>query len=332
MVDVTPIVPTLAAVYMTSGTTGSLSDEAMNEVDMTSMGYPRYTVYEITAAAKRYLDRSVTPVFQHDSGGDNNFVTQAGTVEYAGGRIILSTPRGSSDVVRCHSGDYFTTITKCMGGSIAKLTNGPALVEVPLLGDAYVRRYPTLKDFSLSLDSFLVLTQAEVTSTADAANGHLTFKHVAGGTGGNSITVDINDPGGDGSLTFSVAGNAITITLAYASGAVTSTAAQVLAAFNSDPAIKALGVVAERPAGSTLAGLMADSGGALSLAGGLAYNDFDSLYGDPLIVMLYSNTTNDSRFEGYAYLETEDWTFDPKNVIMETINFKGDGVLYFRPA
>jgi hypothetical protein len=332
MVDVSPIVPTLAAVYRTSGTTASLSDEAMQEVDMTTWGYPRYTVYEITDASKRYLDRSVTPVFQHDSGGDNNFVTQTGTVEYAGGRIVLSTPRGSSDVVRCHSGDYFTTISKIMGASVSKLTNGPALVEVPLLGDAYVRRKPTLRDFSMTVDNFLVFTQAEVTSTADALNGHLTFRHVPGNTAGNSITVDINDPGSDGALAVSVTGNAITITLAYATGAVTSTATQVLAAVNAKPEVKALGVVAEIPSGSTGAGLMADSSGALSLAGGADAADFYALYGQPLILMLYANTTNDTRMEGYAYIETEDWTFDPKEVISETLSFKGDGPLYFRPA
>ena len=332
MVDATPIVPTLAAIYTTSGTTASYSDEAMNEVDMTSLGYPRYTVYEITDATKRYIDRSVTTVFQVQPGGIGGFSTLTGTVEYAGGRIVLSTPRGSSDVVRIHSGDYFTTITKVMGASVSKLTTGPTLVEVPLLGDAYVRRYPVLRDFSLSVDAFLVLTQAEYTTTAGGANANLKFKHVAGGTGGNTYTVDVVDPLGDGALTVSVAGTATTITLAYASGAVTSTALQVMSAVNSSPECKAIGLIAELPSGSTGAGLMVDEGGAATLSGGLDYNDFEDLYGDPLILMLYVNTSNDTRMEGYGYIETEDWTFDPKNVIMETINFKGDGPLYYRPA
>jgi hypothetical protein len=331
MVDATPIVPTLAAVYMTSGTTGDLSNEAMQEVNMTSMGYQRYTVYEVTAAAKRYLDRSVAPVFEKDGGGDGKFATVTGTVEYAGGRIVFATPKGSADVVRCASAKYFTTITKVMGASISKLTNGPSLVEVPLLGDAYVRRYPVLRDYSLSVDSFLVYTQAEI-SSADALNSRLLFKHVPGGTGGNTKTVELIDPAGDGSLSIAVAGDAVEITLAYATGAVTSTANQVKSAFNSDPAVKALGLIAETPSGSTGAGLMADSGSALALAGGLDYNDFYALYGDPLIIMMYVSTSGDTRMEGYAYIETEDWTFDPKNVVSETINFKGDGPLYYRPA
>ena len=332
MVDATPIVPTLAAVYMTSGTTGALSNEAMNEVNMTSLGYPRYTVYEITDAAKRYLDRDTVPVFEVQAGGIGGWTPTTGTVEYAGGRVIFATPKGSADNIRCASGDYFTTITKVMGASVSKLTTGPTLVEVPLLGDAYVRRYPVLKDFSLSVDAFLVLTQAEYTTTAGGANANLKFKHVAGGTAGNTYTVDVNDPGGDGSLTVSVAGTATTITLAYASGAVTSTALQVMSAVNSSPECKAIGLIAELPSGSTGAGLMVDEGGAALLAGGLDYNDFEDLYGDPLIIMMYVNTSSDIRMEGYGYIETEDWSFDPKNVIMETINFKGDGPLYYRPA
>lgn len=331
MVDVTPIVPSLAAIYTTSGTTAALSDEAMQEVDMTSLGYPRYTVYEITAATKRYLDRSVAPVFQHDSGGDNNFVTQTGTVEYAGGRIVLSTPRGSSDVVRCHSGSYFTTITKIFGASVSKLNNGRSLVEVPLLGDAYVRRAPTLTDFDMSVDAFMVLNQAEKLTTAGGANANLLFKHLAGGTAGNSYTVNIVDPGSDGSLSVSVSGTATTITLAYATGAVTSTATQVMGAVNSKPECRAIGLAAILPAGSTGAGLMQDEG-PLTLTGGLDANDFYSIYGVPLIVMLYTNTSNDTRMEGYAYIESEGWTFDPKNVVSETLTFKGDGPLYYRPA
>jgi hypothetical protein len=332
MVDATPIVPTLAAIYMTSGTTAAFSDQAMSEVNMTSLGYQRYTVYEITDASKRYIDRSVAPVFQVQPGGTGGFNTLTGTVEYAGGRIITSTPLGSSDVVRIHSGNYFTTITKVMGASIAKLTTGPQLVNVPLLGDAYVRRYPVLRDFSLSVDSFLVYTQAEVTSTADAAQGHLRFKHVPGGTGGNTKTVEIVDPGSDGSLGITVAGDAVTVTLAYATGAATSTANAVKGAFNADPAVKALGLIAETPSGSTGAGLMADSTTPLALSGGLDYNDFYALYGTPLILMLYVSTSGDTRLEGYAYIETEDWTFDPKNVVSETLSFKGDGPLYYRPA
>ena len=331
MVDVTPSVPTLAAIYTTSGTTAALSDEAMQEVNMTAMGYQRYTVYEITAAAKRYLDRSTAPVFQADQ-NDGNWATITGTVEYAGGRIILSTPRGSADNVRIHSGSYFTTITKIFGASVSRITNSHTLVEVPLLGDNYVRREPTVRDFELSVDSYLVLTQAEKTTTAGGANANLTFKHAPGGTAGNSITVDVNDPGAPGALAVTTVGTAVTVTLAYSAGAVTSTANQVMSAVNSSPEAKALGLIAELPSGSTGVGIMADEGGAITLSGGLDANDFEDLYGDPLIVMLYVSTSGDTRMEGYAYIESEGYTFDPKNVVADVLMFKGDGPLYYRPA
>jgi hypothetical protein len=331
MVDVTPIVPTLAAVYTTSGAVGALADEAMNEVNMTSMGYQRYTVYEITDPAKRYLDRAVVPVFQADSGGDSNFKAITGTVEYAGGRIVLATPRGSADVVRANSGSYYTTITKIFGASVSKIGASHNLVDVPLLGDAYVRRKPTVRDFDLSVDSYMVLTQAEALFDDGPANADLVFRHLPGGTAGNAYTVEINDPGKDATLSIAVTGTDVVIELAYATGAITSTAVQVMSAINSDPACRAIGLGAYLPGTTTGSGKMVAEG-PLTLAGGLDANDFEALYGTPLIVTLYVNTTNDTRMEGYAYIETEGYTFDPKNVVMDTLTFKGDGPLYYRPA
>lgn len=331
MVDVTPIVPTLAAVYTTGGAVQALSDEAMSEVNMTALGYQRYTVYEITDVTKRYLDRGTVPVFQKQPGGIGGWVSLTGTVEYAGGRIVLSTPLGSSDNVRVSTGNYFTTITKVFGASVSKINNSKTLVEIPLLGDTYVRRAPTVRDFDLSVDSYMVLTQAEKLTTAGAANGNLRFKHITGGTAGNLYTVHLIDPGAPGALTIAVTGTDVDITLAYATGAVTSTANQVMAAVNADPACRAIAFIAEMPAGSTGAGLMAAEG-PLTLSGGLDANDFENLYSTPLIVILYVNTSTDVRMEGYAYIETEGYTFDPKNVVMDTITFKGDGPLYYRPA
>ena len=249
---------------------------------------------------------------------------------YAGGRIVLATPLGSSDNVRCASGSYFTTITKVFGASVSKITNGYTLVEVPLLGDTYVRRKPTVRDFDLSVDSYLVYTQAEATFDDGPVNADLKVKHLAGGTAGNSYTVDLQDPGAPGSLSVAVTGTAVVVTLAYATGAVTSTANQVMSAINSSPECKAINLGAEIPTGNGSGIMVAE--GPLTLAGGLDTNDFEDLYNDPLIVMLYVNTSNDTRLEGYAYIETEGYTFDPKNVVMDTIQFRGDGPLYYRPA
>lgn len=332
MADVSPTVSTLAAVYTTSGTTAAIDLEPMREVNMTAQGYPRYTVYEITAPEKRYLAREVTPTFHADSGGSGLFSPITGTIEYAGGRIILKVPRGSADVVQCMTGKYYTTITKVFGASVSKLNNGSSLVEVPLLGDAYVRRYPTLKDFDVSVDNFMVFTEAQVTTTADAVNGHLTFQHVKGGRDGNDIRVEILHGTGTAPASLNVSGTTITITLADTSGVPTSTAYDILRLVNASPECKQLGVLARLPAGSTGLGLMAPSGGALYLTGGLDANNFYALYNIPLIIMLYVDELADTRMEGYCYIETEDWTFDPKTVVSETLSFKGDGPLYYRPS
>ena len=123
----------------------------------------------------------------------------------------------------------------------------------------------------------MVFTEAEVTTTADAVNGHLTFQHVAGGPAGNSITVEIVNPGSSSPLNVSVSGNAISVILAYDT-AVTSTAYDVLRAVNVNPECKSLGVLARLPSGSTGLGLMADSGSPLALTGGLDAENFYELY------------------------------------------------------
>ena len=63
-----------------------------------------------------------------------------------------------------------------------------------------------------------------------------TFGHL----GGNSLTAQLVDPGGanNAPLSVSLAGNAIRVSLATnATGAITSTAAQVVAAINANPAV-----------------------------------------------------------------------------------------------
>jgi hypothetical protein len=148
---VTPIVPSLAAVYVTSGTTATLTNEAMNSTDES------FTAYEITNVEKRYLDESVAPVFEADTAGNGTFATITGTIQYVGGRIILAAPRGEEDVVRCASGKAFVR-RKLLGASIAKLNSDNSLVETPLLGEGFVRRIPVMKDFSFTCDAYMVYT------------------------------------------------------------------------------------------------------------------------------------------------------------------------------
>jgi hypothetical protein len=324
----------LCALYTTSGATGALSNEAMSNVDLTAVGYTAYTVYEITAAAKRYLPRTETFVFEADTSGDGKFATVTPTkVDYPGGRIYLSAARNSDDVVRCASGKYYTTITPLLGASVSKLNFGPQLVEVPLLGDSYVRRFPTVTDWTFNVDAYKCKGVAEYTTNlAGATNNDLTFYH-SGGTAGNSITIELSDPGVASPLSVAVAGNVVTVTLASSAvPAVTSTANQVMDLVNSDGKCVTLGFRAKLAPGNTGIGLMASTGGAKALTGGLNAQDHTAKKGVELIAIFYYSTSGDARYEGYCQFESEDWTFDPKSVQIEALSFKGNGPLYRRTS
>jgi hypothetical protein len=69
-----------------------------------------------------------------------------------------------------------------------------------------------------------------------------------------------------------------------------------------------------------------------SLAGGLNAQDHTAKKGVKLIAIFYTNTSGDARYEGYCYLESDDFTFDPKSVQTETLNFKGTDYLCRRTA
>jgi len=323
----------LCALYTTSGATAALTNQAMSNVNLTAEGYTAYTVYEITDATKRYLPRTETFVFQADTSGDGKFATITPTkVDYPGGRIYLSAARNSDDVVRCSSGKYYTTITPLLGASVSRLTFGPQLVEVPLLGDSYVRRFPGVTDWTFSVDAYKCKGVAEYTTSLAGTNNDLIFYHAPGGTAGNSITIELSNPGADSPLSVAVAGNVVTVTLAYASGAVTSTANDVMALVNSNGKCVTLGFRARYAPGNVGTGKMATTGGAKALTGGLNAQDHTAKKGVELIAIFYYSTSGDARYEGYCQFETEDWTFDPKSVQIEALTFKGNGPLYRRTS
>ena len=322
----------LCAVYTTSGATASMTDEAMQHVDLSTAGYEKYTVYEITSTTKRYMDKSVAPVFEADVGGNSIFSTVTPTkIEYAGGRIYLATARGATDVVQCHSGDYFTTVTALLGGSVSRLNYAPTLVEVPLLGDSYVRRFPTVTDWSFSVDAYKCKGVAVYETAMAGDNNDITFLHSVGGTAGNSYTITMTDPGAPGSLSVAVAGTDITVTLAYAGGVITSTANDVIALINADGYCADINFRAIQKASNTGAGVVTALG-KQTLAGGLNAQDHTAKKGVILIVIFYTSTSGDARYEGYAYLETVDFNWDPKSVQLETLNFKGTDYLCRRTS
>ena len=90
---------------------------------------------------------------------------------------------------------------------------------------------------------------ASLTTNLDRADDDLAFTALAEGADGEAVTVEYVDPGAASQpLSVSVAGQAITVNLATdATGAVTSTAAQVMAAINADAQASALVQVSLAP-------------------------------------------------------------------------------------
>jgi len=78
------------------------------------------------------------------------------------------------------------------------------------------------------------------TLTVGSSNAGIKFTAVTPGTSGNSITITYTNPMANNTLSVSVTGTAINVDLGYASSAITSTAANVLAAINASTAAKAL--------------------------------------------------------------------------------------------
>ena len=328
-----PSTTALATVKTTSGTTGSLSGEAMEELDLTTLGYPRYSVYQITDPTKRYLARSAVPTFEYDADGGTTWVTLTpAEIQYAGGCIVLSTPLTVDADVQCKSATYYTTSTTLLGGSVARISNGPQLVDTTMLGDGYTRRFPTIKDWSMTLDTFVVSSCASYTTNMTGhTNNDIVFEHAAGGTGGNSYTITLTNSGGTNALSIAVTGTAVDITLASTSGTITSIASDVITAVNNSPACQFIKFTARNATGNDGTGLVEDFT-VQSLTGGVDPVNHTAKHGITLIVELYLSSSADSRLEGYAYLESIEDNFDPKDVVKENLNFKGDGPLYYRTS
>jgi Divergent InlB B-repeat domain len=88
---------------------------------------------------------------------------------------------------------------------------------------------------------------ASLTTSLSGANNDLVYTARTAGTGGNSISVQYLDPGVTASLSVSVAGTAITVTLGRAGGSITSTAADVRTALAADSGANALVSVGNVP-------------------------------------------------------------------------------------
>jgi len=150
-----------------------------------------------------------------------------------------------------------------------------------------------------------------------------------GGVDGNGYSLTLVDPGTTGSLSVSILGKDITATLAYATGAITTTASQLAAAINC-PAVLAAGIVAKVTDGETGAGIVA----ALSktnLTGGIDAEDY-SEETSKVVVVLYTDETNDKRYEGFGIIQKFNPNIDAGALIKSSLTFKSHGPtgIYYR--
>lgn len=107
---------------------------------------------------------------------------------------------------------------------------------------------------------------------AGVANGGISWTSREAGRDGNSLSVELVDPGGNNAaLAVSETAGAIEVSLATdGSGAITSTAADVIAAVRADPGLYEL-VTVKHADGSTGAGVQVAEGPVQFAGGGVGY-------------------------------------------------------------
>jgi hypothetical protein len=313
----TPRTGATSAVYSVKGATGSLTNEPMNEIGADPY-YAVHTCYEITDPTKRYLVRTAAATFWYKAGGTGSWLALTPSeVQYAGGRIVIPA-LSVGDTVSC-TATYYTTITKAIGGSVAKIADKVNLVAIPLLGDLFTRRYPTLRSWSLTLDEFIMLTNAAY-STAQASNKDLTWWHMPGGVAGNSCTITY----AAGTFGVAVVGTNITVSIG-----TSRTANEIMALANLSPAVRAIGVHVDLASGSDGTGVPV-AFTVQNFVGGLDIEDNHAKFGVPLIAIIYDVESAHMRYEGYCYLESADNSFPPAEVIKGTLTFQSDDALWYR--
>jgi len=315
-----PVPGSYCRVYFASDGSGTISDVAMSEVDLSSQGYPRYSVFEIPSATYRYLNPDEVPVFQRQVHGSGDWETlNPANIEYCGGRIYLQSPINSDDNVRCHSGKYYT-LTELLGAATMSFTETVESQEITCLHDSFVSRYPTVDSWNASLDVFWARKCAEYTTSGGNANSHIRFWHYPGGEAGNDITITLSDPGSNNQpLSIEVSGTDVTVSLATdEDGDIVSTASEVAAAINASAECRTIGLMAHTKAGESGDGVVSAMT-SQSLVGGLDAQNFVELKGSRLVFVFYDVYEDDRRHEGYGMIEEVSWTGGPKDVVKMSI-------------
>lgn len=152
---------------------------------------------------------------------------------------------------------HVLTIDGTKGGfTRSSVVYGPFLVGTDWLVDGDVS--VAIADYTAAHNAYIYpnagapddAAQAALTVNPTGDDNGLIFTARAYGTEGNSISVEYVDPGADAALSVSVFRQAITVNLAYAEEAITSTAAEVLAAIEAHSEANQLVTVAIQTADS----------------------------------------------------------------------------------
>ena len=305
----------------------SLSDEAMEEVNLSPF-YPRYTVYRIADVAKRCLLNDVIPVIQRETGGVGgvwNVVTQV-EIWFPAGYVRFTTPNGSSDALRAHSGHYL--VPELIFGCATKTFETSTVAgEITCEGDTGVMRYPKQDDWKATLAVFHAKLKAGLEVAGGNPNSTIVLRHEPGGVAGNAITFAMVAPS-DEALSVGVVGDDITVYLAK-STTITSTAKSVIKALNNSVAVKALGIVAGQKGTETGAGIV-DTKTQTSLTGGLDEIDYTSFKGKIMIWRFYPNKLTNDMYVGYGLLKSIDWQGSPTDFIKANISVDGSNYPLYR--
>jgi flagellar hook protein FlgE len=195
--------------------------------------------------------------------------------------------------------------------------------------------------------------QQAALTTAFGADNDLTFTAVNYGGEGQDITVEYLDPGAANQpLSISLTGDAVTVNLATdAGGAITSTAAQIMAALNADVSVSALmttslasatgGGVVPAMAATNLAGVTegaywdyyvyisaADAAGGVATLGASGYLSFDT--DGQIDEAMSAQVVNSFDFaDGATPGQTIDMDYTPDGGITPTTQLYGSSAVYY---
>jgi hypothetical protein len=299
----------VGALYLASGTSATLADEAMQEVNLTAEGRPRYTVYEIASADHRYADDGTALVFQADTAGNGSFsAITPYKIEYPGTRIYLSAARGATDVIRCHSGKYIP-MTMCIGAMNWSLDASWETDKIMLLRDTAKTTIMKQKQWSAQATLALAKTCAAYTTALTGSMNNIYFVDNNGGVGGNGATggytITYADPGGvSATLSISMSGNDITVNLGRAASAINTTSNAIVNLWGISAILRELKVTAAIKTGEDGTGLVTALA-KQNFAGGLNSVDYSGVSG-LAVAVFFSDYDADARWEDYTRITKAD--------------------------